>query len=123
MRILVASEDAGLLRTIVTVLKRPGREIAFTRRPKFACALAKRVRFDLLLVDLLMRPLGGDDVVLRLRAQGVAVPALVMAARSTETWARLLRVPRVMALAKPFTADELELAVEDAIARWCLSAA
>jgi len=117
-RILVVSQDAPLLRLMGSLLHTAGHFPAITTRPATALQFAQRRPCDLLVADLVMRPLGGDDLVCRLRARSIGVPALILAGRSSDTWARLLLIPRVMALSKPFTADEFAAGIEKALARW-----
>lgn len=82
MRILVVEDEARLARLIARVLKEEGYapETAGDGRSALTRALAEP--FDLLIVDWMLPDLDGIQVVRRLRAAEMAVPVLMLTARS-----------------------------------------
>ena len=117
-RVLVVEDDAALSEVVCTFLGDEG----YTCVPAFsgteALLLAERAGekdqpFDLVILDLMLPGLPGEELIGRLRAAGVDAPVIVTSARSTVTdRVSLLRLGASDYLVKPFDLDELLARVE-----------
>ena len=117
-RVLVVEDDAALSEVVCTFLGDEG----YTCVPAFsgteALLLAERAGkksqpFDLVILDLMLPGLPGEELIGRLRATGVAAPVIVTSARSAVTdRVSLLRLGASDYLVKPFDLDELLARVE-----------
>ena len=117
-RVLVVEDDAALSEVVCTFLGDEG----YTCVPAFsgteALLLAERAGekdqpFDLVILDLMLPGLPGEELIGRLRAAGVDAPVIVTSARSTVTdRVGLLRMGASDYLVKPFDLDELLARVE-----------
>jgi DNA-binding response OmpR family regulator len=108
MELLLVEDDELLGDGIQSVLERRGMGIDWVRDGVSAMNSLKGTRYDVLLLDLNIPWLSGQDVISRLRNGGNQIPVLVLTARSEV-------VDRVAALdngaddymVKPFDIDEL----------------
>ena len=112
--ILVVDDDADVVAIARRTLERAGWLVESTTDPREALELAERVRPCLVLVDLMMPHMDGEELLTALRArfEGDAMPkvALISAAYSRAEVARRLEVDA--SIAKPFElADLRDLAV------------
>jgi two-component system, cell cycle sensor histidine kinase and response regulator CckA len=83
---------------------------------------ANATRVDLVLSDLVMPNVNGQQLAARLAADGIDVPILFMSAYSAEEISRRgLGGPETALLQKPFTLDALATAVRERIERWSSS--
>ena len=108
MRILVVDDEHAVLQALRRVLTHEGYEVRAARSGTDALELAASEQLDLVLLDVLMPPPDGLEVCRRLRAEGNAVPILMLTARS-EVADRVagLDAGADDYLAKPFSLDEL----------------
>lgn len=112
-RVLVVEDDAALSEVVCTFLGDEG----YACTPAFsgteALLLAERAtekneRFDLVILDLMLPGVPGEELIGRLRAAGVGAPVIVTSARSAVTdRVGLLRLGASDYLTKPFDLDEL----------------
>ena len=117
-RVLVVEDDAALSEVVCTFLGDEG----YTCVPAFsgteALLLAERAGeknqpFDLVILDLMLPGVPGEELIGRLRAAGVAAPVIVTSAKSAVTdRVALLRLGASDYLVKPFDLDELLARVE-----------
>ena len=117
-RVLVVEDDAALSEVVCTFLGDEG----YACEPAFsgteALLLAERAGvknqpFDLVILDLMLPGVPGEELIGRLRATGVAAPVIVTSARSAVTdRVSLLRLGASDYLIKPFDLDELLARVE-----------
>ncbi|MGH3088802.1 MAG: response regulator transcription factor [Rubrobacteraceae bacterium] len=108
MRILVVEDEARLAALISRVLKEEGYAPETTGDGRSALARALAEPFDLLIVDWMLPDLDGIQVVKRLRAADVAVPVLMLTARSqVEDRVEGLDAGADDYLPKPFAFSEL----------------
>jgi DNA-binding response OmpR family regulator len=108
MRILLVEDEAYLARTIARVLGEEGyaAETAGDGRSGLARALSED--FDLVIVDWMLPDLDGLQVVRRMRAAGMGVPALMLTARGqVEDRVEGLDAGADDYLTKPFALPEL----------------
>lgn len=66
-KIMAVDDDAGILDSLKVVLKRSGYDLVCFTNPVDAIAKLKEEHFDLLLLDFIMDPLHGDQVVEEIR--------------------------------------------------------
>lgn len=66
-KIMAVDDDAGILDSLKVVLKRSGYDLTCFTNPVDAIAKLKEEHFDLLLLDFIMDPLHGDQVVEEIR--------------------------------------------------------
>lgn len=109
--ILVVDDDRSILATVCDILELEGYPVIAVSDGSEALRRVAEVRPSLVLLDMRMPGLNGWEVARRLRADGVAVPILVMtAAQDAQLWAEQIGADGY--LAKPFDLDELLRAVE-----------
>jgi two-component system response regulator RegX3 len=107
-RVLVVDDDAGILDVVSYALEGEGFAVETASDGENALAAAARGGFDVLVLDLMLPDLAGTEVCRRLRAEGNAVPILMLTAKDAE-------VDRVVGLelgaddyvTKPFSKAEL----------------
>lgn len=107
--ILVVDDDADVVAIARRVLEHAGWKVETTTDPRQALEIAARTRPCLVIVDLMMPHMDGEELLieLRQRLQGEEMPpiALVSAAYSRAEIARRLHVDA--SLAKPFDLTDL----------------
>lgn len=108
MRILVAEDDARLLKSLVHILKMHKFSVDGVDNGVDALEYARSGEYDGLVLDIMMPGLDGLQVLRKLRAQGITTPALFLTAR-TEVQQRVegLDAGADDYLPKPFSTDEL----------------
>ena len=117
-RVLVVEDDAALSEVVCTFLGDEGYACVPAFSGTEALLLAERAAeknqpFDLVILDLMLPGLPGEELIWRLRAAGVAAPVIVTSARSAVTdRVSLLRLGASDYLVKPFDLDELLARVE-----------
>ena len=118
IRILVIEDEARLARLIARVLKESGYAVETAENGRTALARALAEEFDLLIVDWMLPDLDGVEVIRRLRAAEMSVPALMLTARrQVEDRVEGLDAGADDYLPKPFAFPEL-LARVRALSRW-----
>jgi DNA-binding response OmpR family regulator len=83
-KILIVEDDPNISLGLEEVLKGDGYEIAVCHRGDEAEAAARRHRPDLIVLDVMMPGKNGYDVCRDLRADKVAIPILMLTAKSQE---------------------------------------
>ena len=108
MRILIAEDDARLLKSLVHILKMHKFSADGVDNGIDALEYAGSGQYDGLVLDIMMPGLDGLQVLRKLRAQGITTPALFLTAR-TEVQQRVegLDAGADDYLPKPFSTDEL----------------
>ena len=112
-RILVVDDEIDMLETCRRILVRSGHQVVVASSASEAGKLLGTESFDLLITDLVMPGMGGLELarLARERVPGLAI--LVVTAHATmETALRATREGACDFIPKPFTMDELEIAVE-----------
>lgn len=107
-RILVVDDDPGILDVVRFSLASEGFEVDAVAEGETALARGRSGAYDLLVLDVMLPDVPGTEVCRRLRAEGSALPILLLTARDAE-------VDRVVGLelgaddyvAKPFSRAEL----------------
>ncbi len=117
MRILVVEDEPALRVGLVDLLESAGHEVTATADGESAVDLGTRGAFDLVLLDVMLPKLSGDEVCRRLRRVRPAIPILMLTARAAEDDKVVgLRAGADDYVTKPFGVREL-LARIDALAR------
>ena len=119
-RVLVVEDDAALSEVVCTFLGDEGYACAPAFSGTEALLLAERAAdakknqpFDLVILDLMLPGVPGEELIGRLRAVGVSAPVIVTSARSAVTdRVGMLRLGASDYLVKPFDLDELLARVE-----------
>ena len=66
-RIIAVDDEDGIIESLSVFLKRTGYEFVGVTDPIEAIEVVKREHFDLMLLDFMMTPLHGDEVVEEIR--------------------------------------------------------
>ena len=119
-RVLVVEDDAALSEVVCTFLGDEGYACVPAFSGTEALLLAERAAdakknqpFDLVILDLMLPGVPGEELIGRLRAVGVSAPVIVTSARSAVTdRVGMLRLGASDYLVKPFDLDELLARVE-----------
>lgn len=117
-RVLVVEDDAALSEVVCTFLGDEGYACVPAFSGTEALLLVERAGeknqpFDLVILDLMLPGVPGEELIGRLRAAGVDAPVIVTSARSAVTdRVSLLRLGASDYLVKPFDLDELLARVE-----------
>jgi DNA-binding response OmpR family regulator len=107
-KILVVEDDKAIVRGLIDNLKRENFEVATAENGQQGYELAKKEKFDLLILDLLLPKLGGLEVCKQLRADNVQIPILMLTGKKEEVDKVLgLEIGADDYLTKPFGMHEL----------------
>ena len=118
LRVLVVEDDAALSEVVCTFLGDEGYACVPSFSGTEALLAAERAAeknqpFDLVILDLMLPGVPGEELIGRLRAADVAAPVIVTSAKSAVTdRVALLRLGASDYLVKPFDLDELLARVE-----------
>lgn len=114
-RVLVVEDDAAINDVVTTRLSRTGHEVtqAFSGSEARLLLGEKDLAFDVVVCDLMLPGVTGEELVGLIRAHDAATPIVVVSARTTPAdKVGLLRLGADDYLAKPFDLDELLARVE-----------
>jgi len=119
MRVLVVEDEPRLADNIATALRDgPGYAVDLTADGQEAVFLCGTREYDLVLLDLMIPTLSGQDVVRRLRSAHNGTPVLVLTALSNkQTTIELLNLGADDYMTKPFDLGELIARVRALIRR------
>ena len=114
--VLIVDDDEMAVGLMMEALETEGYEILSSTSGQEAMALLKREKVDLLVTDLYMPGMRGQELIVRARTDSPNLAALVITGSSehinTYEWTELQDCPL---LYKPFTTNELRAAVADAL--------
>ncbi|MCE9615258.1 MAG: response regulator [Lentisphaerae bacterium] len=115
-RILVIDDQAGFLSLIAHVLQSKGYEVkALTEGPS-ALTLLQSEAFDLVICDIWMQPMGGMDILRRIRKPFPDLPVVMLTGRgSVETALESLNLGAFDYITKPFEMADMIWTVERAL--------
>ncbi|MDX2150642.1 MAG: response regulator transcription factor [Bryobacteraceae bacterium] len=123
-RILLVEDEQGLAMTLRDRLEAEGYEVDSCADGNAAVAAALKHPFDLIVLDIMLPGRSGFDVCRDIRAQGLAVPVLMLTARGQVADRVLgLRIGADDYLTKPFDMLELTARIEALLRRASSSAA
>jgi DNA-binding response OmpR family regulator len=107
-RILLVDDDPGIVDVVSYSLEREGYEVETATDGNEALAAASRRRLDLVILDLMLPEVSGEEVCRRLRTAGNTVPILMLTAKDAVLDKVLgLELGADDYLTKPFSAAEL----------------
>ncbi|HXQ43323.1 MAG TPA: response regulator transcription factor [Acidimicrobiales bacterium] len=107
-RILVVDDEPYITDLLGAALRFEGFGVEVVGTGREAITMARRGRYDLMLLDVMLPDVDGTEVCRRLRAEGIHTPVLFLTARdATEDKVTGLTVGGDDYVAKPFSLDEL----------------
>jgi DNA-binding NtrC family response regulator len=114
--ILIIDDDANTLASLARAFRLAGHEATVCDNAARALELAKSVRYDLILSDVVMPGRDGIALLEDLKNIGVTSPAVMMSGQATiEMAVRATRLGAVDFLEKPISTEKLLLTVENAV--------
>jgi DNA-binding NtrC family response regulator len=112
MRVLVVDDDRTLREGTASVLQMDGHAVTSTGRGEEAIELVRRRKFDLVLVDLYMTPIGGIDILRAcLDTHRDTIVVVMTGNPSVASSIEALRMGAWDYLPKPFSASHLQVLV------------
>src|SRR3954469_24489912 len=107
-RLLVVDDEPNILELLATSLRFAGFEVTTATNGREALAAARKMRPDLVVLDVMMPDMDGFAVVRRMRGEGGTVPVLFLTARdATEDKVAGLTVGGDDYVTKPFSLEEI----------------
>jgi DNA-binding NtrC family response regulator len=117
-RILVIDDEPSVCISCTRLLAAEGYEVEYQQDAKLALEAASAGTYDVILLDLVMPQLPGLEFLQALRARGVSSEVIIITAHATiQTAVEAMKQGAADYLAKPFTPDELKLAVHKVVER------
>jgi DNA-binding NtrC family response regulator len=109
LRLVLIDDDDGVLRALSMVLRAMKFEVETFNSPQSAIEYATTTAaVDLVVSDLRMPGLTGEDVVRRLKSRRSSLPVVIMSGHATSNdVARLRAIGMSAFISKPFTPDQL----------------
>jgi len=118
MRALVVEDDPKIASFIVNGLRQNGFSVESRPDGEEGALLAGSLRFDVMVVDIMLPKLDGLSLVKQLRGEGVKTPVIFLSARgSVEDRVRGLQMGGDDYLTKPFSFSELLARIQALIRR------
>ena len=114
-RVLVVDDEPKILRLFALNLQMAGYEVVTSGNGEEALRLVETDVPDVVLLDIVMSPLSGFDVMKRLRSFS-RVPVIVVTARNFIE-EEALKIDADAFLAKPFRSEELIAVVKEVLAK------
>lgn len=104
-KLLVADDDEAIQICMEDISKQEGWDLLFARDGEECLRLLEQNRPSLLVLDQRMPKMTGEEVLERLRAEGNAVPVILISAE--KDLSRMKRFPAIVRiLTKPFDLDD-----------------
>ena len=108
MRILIVEDDASLAAGLVRILEAEGHAVDVMRSGEHAEMATKQEAFDLVILDVGLPGIDGFEVLRRIRANGHAMPVMLLTARDAlDDRVRGLDLGADDYMVKPFAMPEL----------------
>ncbi|MBI4618430.1 MAG: response regulator [Planctomycetes bacterium] len=116
-RILVVDDDSSVVYMLKELLTSAGHDPTAVVDPEEALSVLSRESFDLVLTDIRMPRITGQQILVEARRMRPDVPVILMTGyKSDESVLDAFREGAVSYLTKPFTPEDLERAVRAALA-------
>src|SRR4051812_45469129 len=107
-RLLVVDDEPNIVELLSASLRYSGFEVATARNGQEALKLARELRPDLMVLDVMMPGIDGFEVVRRLTSEGVRCPVVFLTARdATEDKVTGLTLGGDDYVTKPFSLEEV----------------
>lgn len=120
-KILVVDDEASILDQSMKALSKEGYSVITADSGYEALEVAKRESFDLLVTDIVMPNMDGLELLRRFRELYPDAPAVIITGYATiENAIGCLKEGSQAFIIKPFTPDELRIAVNQALEKSCL---
>lgn len=117
MKILVVEDDPHVAEIVIRILKQAGHSLHHERDGKLAYTLIKQNSYDLVLLDVMLPTLNGNEILTKIRNKSINTPVIMLTAIGThESIVENLNNGADDYISKPFKVDEL-LARVNAVAR------
>ena len=115
--VLIVDDEYGLAEMAAELLSLQGHSVATAINGKLALEAIGERRPDVIIVDLMMPIMAGDELVRRLKQDPAlcAIPIIMMSAAGLEAVDADLHPVIAGFLSKPFTFDEVNAALERAL--------
>ena len=121
-RLLVVDDEPNILELLATSLRFAGFEVATATNGREALAEARRLRPDLVVLDVMMPDMDGFAVVRRMRGEGSTAPVLFLTARdATEDKVTGLTLGGDDYVTKPFSLEEVVARIRTVLRRFRVS--
>lgn len=122
-KILIVEDDAAILEGLTATLKQEHYEVETTTDGEEGFKKAKKKDIDLILLDLLLPSMNGEEMCRRLREEGVDTPILILTSKREETSKVLgLELGADDYVTKPFSVLELNARIKALLRRRVCSA-
>lgn len=108
-RILVVDDDQQILEAYQSFLEGLGYQLTLLKSPQEAWQILEKTKFDLIVTDLHMPLLNGEELIQIIRKNEVnrAVPIIIASGNSNRIHeSQAVRDPNLFLIKKPFTKDQ-----------------
>ncbi len=121
-RILVIDDESVVALSCQRVLRPEGHQVEVCTDPRQGLESARSGLFDIILLDLLMPGLDGMEILRELKSQGVEAEVIIITGHATvDTAVEAMKLGAADYLTKPFTPDQLRIAVRKVAERMLLA--
>ena len=118
MRVLLVEDDSATAKIIQLILKSENYVCDTTDLGEDGLEIGKQYDYDIIILDLMLPDIDGDEVLIRLRATGIETPILIVSSLSdVDHKLKLLGCGADDYLAKPFDKRELIARVQALVRR------
>ncbi|MFG1499328.1 response regulator transcription factor [Halobacteriovorax sp. XZX-3] len=117
-RILLIEDEQNIAKGIILNLELEGYEVVHANRGDLGIKLYKDQEFDLVVLDLMLPVISGEDILVQIREINEKTPVLVLSAKdSSKSKVRCFNLGTDDYLSKPFNLDEFILRVKRLLKR------
>jgi len=114
--ILVVDDEKNIIEVVKNALTDKDRSITVTHKPERAAELIKNNDYDLILTDLKMEPIDGQQILKIAKEKDETIQVLMMTAFATvETALNAMKIGAYDYIMKPFKLSEIDLLVQRAL--------
>jgi DNA-binding response OmpR family regulator len=113
-RVLVVDDEPGILKFVRISLSAAGYDVIMASGGEEGLKLLESAKPDIMLLDIVMEPVSGIDVLFRLRRSSNKTPIIVFTAQSVIAESAL-SIGAKGYISKPFMPDELVRKIEETL--------
>jgi len=118
MRILLVEDEINLAKLVQMNLELEGFEVTIADNGLIALELLHNAHFDLMILDLMLPKVSGNEVLTKLRLTNVTIPVIITSAKDTSSdRIKGLKEGADDYLVKPFEIEELVLRIQKLLER------